>query len=252
MGPIEKNELDRLFFELASESRLGILRELQAGDLRLLEIARKLGLTDTEASRQTQRLSEAKLVKKQPDGMYSLTAYAKLVLDISSPLDFVSTFRDYFLDHDASSLPCEFRARFNELSRGQLSPIILETMNKMAGVLRNAKERIDCTIEVGGDLHVQIMLQQRARGVKVRWLIQESFIDKARELLLSATKIPEIRVTPRILLHLYMTEKEAAVCLRNNSGGFDYSTFFSEDPTFAKWTSDLYDHEWQRAKPWRP
>ena len=242
--------LDKLFFELASESRLGILHELQVKNLKMQELARRLDLTDTEACRQLQRLNEAKLVKKQPDGMYSLTVYAKLVLEISSPLDFVFSFRDYFLDHDASCLPCDFRSRFTELSRGQLSPIVLETMNKVAIMLRNAKDKIDCTIEIGGDLHIQIMMQRLAEGVKIRWLIQESFLDKAKALLLSATKLPEIRLTPRILLHLYMTEKESAFCLRNNNGVFDYSTFFSEDPAFAKWTSDLFNQEWQRAKPW--
>ena len=250
---VESEEgLDKLFYELANDSRLGILRELQSKELRILEIAKKLNLTDTEATRQLQRLSDGLLVQKQPDGHYKITPYANLVLHISSPLTFVYRFREYFLNHDASPIPGEFLIRLEELSGSELSPKILDTMNKMAIVLRNAKEIIYCTIEVGGDLHIQIMLQRFAEGVKVRWLIQESFIDKARELLLSATKLPEIRVTPRILLHLYMTEKEAAVCLRNNNGVFDYSTFFSEDPAFAKWASDLFNHEWQRAKSWRP
>ncbi|HLN88742.1 MAG TPA: hypothetical protein VK253_01630 [Candidatus Binatia bacterium] len=248
----EKEGIDKLFFELASESRLGILRQLQTKDLKMQEVARKLDLTDTESCRQLQRLSDAKLIEKRLDGKYSLTPYAKLVLEISSPLDFVSMFRDYFLAHDASFLPCEFRARFNELSLVQLSPVILETMNKVAVMLRNSKQRIDCTIEVGGDLHIQIMLQRLAEGLKVRWLIQESFLDKARAFLLSATKLPEIRVTPRIPLHLYLTEKEAACCLRNNEGTFDYSTFFGYDPAFLKWTNDLYNLEWQKARPWHP
>ena len=110
--------LDRLFFELPSESRLGILRELLTKNLRMQEVARRIDLTDTETCRQLQRLSDARLVQKQPDGTYSLTAYAKLVLNISSPMDFVSKFKEYFLEHEALSLPCEFRARFVELSRG--------------------------------------------------------------------------------------------------------------------------------------
>lgn len=241
--------MDRLFFELASESRLGILRQLGIKELKMQEVAQKLDLTDTEACRQLQRLSDAKLVEKRLDGKYSLTSYAKLVQEISSPLDFVSMFRDYFLAHDASFLPYEFRARLKELSLMQLSPVILETMNKVAAMLRNSEERIDCTIEVGGDLHIQIMLQRLTEGLKVRWLMQESFLDKARTLLLSTTKIPEIRVTPRIPLHLYLTEKEAACCLRNNEGIFDYSTLFGDDPASLKWTNDLYNYEWQKARP---
>ncbi len=44
---------DSLFFELASESRLNMLRELSRSQLKMQEITRKLDLTATEASRQT-------------------------------------------------------------------------------------------------------------------------------------------------------------------------------------------------------
>ncbi len=214
------------------------------------EVARKLDLTDTETCRQLQRLSDARLIQKHPDGSYSLTAYAKLVLNISSPLDFVSKFKGYFLEHETSSLPCEFRSRFIELSGGQLSPVMMETFNRVAVMLRSAQENIDVTIEVGSDLHLEIMLQRLKQGLKVRWLIQESFLNTAKATFLSAGQLPEIRVTPRISSHLYLTEKEAAFCLRNNNGVMDYSTFFGEDPAFLKWTNDLYNHEWQKAKPW--
>ncbi len=243
--------LDRLFFELASESRLGILRELGTTDLRMQEIARKLDLTDTETCRQLQRLSDARLVQKHSDGTYGLTAYAKLVIDISSPLNFIAKFREYFLEHEASPLPSEFRIRLVELSGGQLSSVAMETFNRVAVMLRNAQENIDVTIEVGSDLHLEIMMQRLKQGLKVRWLIQESFLKTAKATFLSAGQLPEIRVTPRISSHLYLTEEAAAFCLRNNNGVMDYSTFFGEDPAFLKWTRDLYNYEWQKAKPWR-
>jgi predicted transcriptional regulator len=72
--------LDKLFFELASENRLGIMLELQGVGFRMHEIARRLNMTDTETCRQLQRLSEALLIKKQPDGTYSITNYGKLAL----------------------------------------------------------------------------------------------------------------------------------------------------------------------------
>jgi len=42
---LENQALGKLFYELANENRLGILCELQSGELRLLEIARKLDMT---------------------------------------------------------------------------------------------------------------------------------------------------------------------------------------------------------------
>jgi len=244
--------LDKLFFELASESRLGILHGLQMKNLKMQELARKLDLTDTETCRQLQRLNEARLVRKQPDGTYNLTRYANLILNFSSPLDFIARFKDYFLEHDALTLPCEYLFRLGELSESKLSPIIMETFNKVGIMLRNAKERIDCTIEVGSDAHLQIMRQRLTEGLKVRWLIQESFLDKGRELLHPVTKLPEIRITPKIFYHIYLTDKAAAFCLRCNNGTMDYSSFIGEDQTFLNWANDLYNHEWQRAKPWHP
>jgi predicted transcriptional regulator len=245
-------EVGRLFYELSSESRLGILRKLQTKNLKMKEIAQSLDLTETEAFRQLQRLSEARLVQKQLDGTYRLTTYANLVLNTASPLDFISKFKEYFLEHDALSLPHEFRARLKELSGGKLNPVMIETFNKVAIMLKNAHERIDATIEVGSDLHLQIMMQRLEEGVRVRWLTQESFIEKSRSMLLAARKIPEIRVTSRILTHIYQTEKEAAVCFRNIDGTFDYITFFSKDSEFLNWSSDLWVHGWEKAKPWLP
>jgi predicted transcriptional regulator len=88
--------VEKLFFELASESRLGILRKLMEKDWKMNEVARKLDLTTTETFRQLQRLSEGLLVEKQPEGTYSITEYGRLVLQLSSSLEFVSKHKQYF------------------------------------------------------------------------------------------------------------------------------------------------------------
>jgi len=83
-----------LFFQLASTGRRRILSEVQRHNLHLNEVAKRLGMTATETLRQLQRLTEAGLLEKKPDGKYQLTSYAKLVLDSSSPLDFISTYKE--------------------------------------------------------------------------------------------------------------------------------------------------------------
>ena len=74
----EEYGLEKLFFELASENRLCILRELQKENLKMQEIARRLDVTPTEAFRQLERLSTASLVQKQPDGTFTLAEYGNL------------------------------------------------------------------------------------------------------------------------------------------------------------------------------
>ena len=94
---LENNEgVEKLFFELSSKSRLDILRELQKEKLKMQEIAHRLNVTATEAFRQLQRLSNALLVQKQPEGTLALAQYGRLVLQLSSSLDFVSKHKNTF------------------------------------------------------------------------------------------------------------------------------------------------------------
>ena len=88
--------IEKLFFELASESRLSILRELQKENLKMQEIARRIDVTATEAFRQLERLSAALLVKRQSDGTFALAEYGKMVLQLSSSLEFVSKHKNTF------------------------------------------------------------------------------------------------------------------------------------------------------------
>ena len=243
--------IEKLFFDLASESRLGILKELQVKELRMQELARRLNLTDTEVSRQLQRLSESMLIQKQPDGTYSLTGYAKLVLSICSPLGFISRYKEYFRDHDSSLLPIEFRARLAELSGGTLISKTVEHINKTTEMFWGAQKRID-TVVLGGVALIEILKQRSQEGVKIRWLMHESFIPNAPSVLSSWKQLPEIRRTPNVLGYVVVTDKAALLSILENDGTMSYSPFYGEDASFLKWAEDLFIHEWEKAKPWQP
>jgi predicted transcriptional regulator len=60
----QEKSLETLFYELASQDRLSILLELCTSALKMQDLARKLDLTATEASRQLQRMSQAKLIAR--------------------------------------------------------------------------------------------------------------------------------------------------------------------------------------------
>jgi predicted transcriptional regulator len=241
-----------LFFQLASIDRKRILSELQSGSLHLNEIAKRLGMTATEALRQLQRMTDACLLEKMSDGKYRLTPYAKIALDASAPLDFISRFREFFMTHNSMLLPVEFRARLAELSGGIFLPTAVDTFNTVTGMLQSAREKIDGTIEVGFATQLDIMKQRIADGVKVRWLLQESYLPKARDVLRPVKKFPEMRYTPWLWGHLYQNDNAADVQLRLNDGAQDYLSFHGKDPKFLQWTSDFFEYEWKKAKPWYP
>ena len=209
-------------------------------------------MTATETLRQLQRMTGACLLEKLPDGKYKLTPYAKIVLNVSAPLDFISKFREFFMTHNLMLLPTEYRARLAELSGGVLLPTAVDTFNTVTGMLQSARDRIDGTIEVGFDTQLEIMKQRIAEGVKVRWLLQESYLSKAKDVLRTAKKFPEMRYIPWLWGHLYQNENAADVQLRQNDGTQDYISFHGKDPMFLQWSSDFFEYEWKKAKPWYP
>jgi predicted transcriptional regulator len=243
--------LDKLFFELASESRLGLLHELQSENIRMQELARRLELTDTETCRQLQRLSEARLVQKQPDGLYKLTTYARLVLDASSHMDFIFKNMEYFQDHDVFLLPPEFRARLGELFGARLIRSTVETLNWVCEMFKNAEKKIDGVV-VGMETMLDIELQRLNEGLKVRWLLHESYLPRAKLKLQSLDRLPEMRWASSLHGHVGITDKAAVLTIKHNDGTWSYDAFVGEDPAFIKYAEDLFMHEWEKAKPWHP
>ena len=77
---VDEKRLDMLFYELANEDRLAILRELCDSQLKMQDVARKLDLTATEASRQLQRMSQAKLIERGPEGTYATTHFGQTTI----------------------------------------------------------------------------------------------------------------------------------------------------------------------------
>ena len=246
----KQEEIEELHFELASESRLGILGELEKKPVKMRELVSRLRLTDTEAFRQLRRLSEAQLVEKLPDGTYRLTPYAKLVKDNCSPLEFISKHRGYFLEHDAFLLPREFRSRLDELSGCEYIPTTVGSFNKGTEYFSGAK-RIDAVI-FGTEAMIERLRVRIEEGVKMRWLMHESFLDRAPAVLRKWKTLPEIRVTPEVPGHILVTDRAALITIRRHNGEVSYDSFVGEDPSFLKWAGDLFAHEWQKARPWQP
>jgi predicted transcriptional regulator len=124
-------------------------------------------------------------------------------------------------------------------------------MNEVTEMFTGAQKKIDASV-LGFKLLLDITMKRLREGVKVRWLVQESFLSEARTMLLSEEKRPEIRGTPRILGNVNVTDKAAMLTIRRNDGTMSYNSFFGEDAPFLKWAEDLFMHEWEKAKPWYP
>jgi len=240
--------MERLFFELASETRLCILRVLQKENLKMQEIARRLDVTATEAFRQLERLSDSLLVQKQPEGTFAITEYGKLILQLTSSLEFVSKYKDYFSTHDLMRLPIHLINRLGELSRATVMTDTVENIN-IGGRAFTEAEQYGYAIAEGTvtEQMIPIMNQQFQKGLKFKMLIPE------KRLLANPTppaiaKNFEARGLPELPAILFLTEKEAGVCFFQVGGRVDYAAFYGRDPTFLSWVNDLFLHYWEKGE----
>jgi len=246
---LENDEgIEKLFFELASESRLSILRELQKENLKMHEIARRLDVTATEAFRQLQRLSEALLVQKQPEGTFAITQYGKLVLQLSSSIDFVFKYKNYFSTHDVWRLPHQFVNRLGELSQTSLIMDTIEGLNKGERLFMDAEHYAWAVVEGRiPELMGPLMDEKVRKGLEVRMLFLERFrppttIPPVKLLNLESKTLSDI---PAIIA---LTEKGAAICFHLVGGRADYAGFFGSDPLFLNWVKDLFLYYWDKGK----
>ncbi len=240
-----REELAKLFFELASDSRLSILGELRAETLKMQEVARRLDVTATEAFRQLERLSSALLVQRLPEGTYTLTAYGRLVLQLSSPLGFLLKHREYFSTHNVSALPYQFINRLGELSGATLIADTMESLNRAERLFIEMKQFGWGMAEgVIPELMGPVMDQQLSKGIKMKFIIPESKLPPESPGIANV----EIRGLPDIPIIIAMNEKEAMICPRSNDGKMDYSAFYGSDLLFLGWTRDLFGYFWEKGK----
>jgi predicted transcriptional regulator len=211
------------------------------------EITRKLDLTSTEAFRQLERLCEASLIQKQPEGTYTLTNYGKLIFYLSPSFEFAFKHKKYFLTHDVWKLPYPFINRLAELSQGNLNNDIVEVMNKMEEMIRASEDHVWVITNRVLVAHDNAMKKKILEGVKFRALLHEKLIKS------SQAKVPtEQNVENRFLSNvpgiMMTTEKEAGICLFSLSGETGSSALFGTDPLFLKWVTDLFIYYWDQGK----
>lgn len=244
---LQDDGIEKLFFELASESRLAILKILQHENVKMQEIARRLDVTATEAFRQLDRLSAASLIQKQPDGTFAIGEYGKLVLQLSSSLEFASKHKGYFSTHDLTRLPNQFVSRLNELSEARLITDTIEALNVIQNAYMEA-EKFSWGIAEGTipSNMGSIMEQKLKKGIKMRFIIPENRFQINE----TAPKVKNLEVKGISELPVVMgfTEKEGAVCFRQVGGKIDYVGFYGNDLNFMSWVEDLFLYYWDKGK----
>jgi predicted transcriptional regulator len=238
--------IERLFFELASESRLSILREINRQNGKLRELARKLNLSTTDTFRQLQRLSDALLIQKQNDGSYGITQYGIFVLRFSNSIEFLFKHKAFFSSHDFARLPSQFLDRIGELSKAEFSSDTMASVNVVQRIIREADQYMwagaaEQPLSIRPILEVSI-----PQGVKYKFLFHKQFIP-ATPTFPGMERAVEWRAIEDIPVNIVISEKEAGISFYLPNGKTDYIGFFGKDPLFMNWVKDAFAYYWAQG-----
>ena len=248
--------LAELLFILASMDRLTLLSEIVIEKRRLSQLTAKLSATPQETSKHLMRLRNAKLIEKDSDGLFGLTAFGKTIVNLLPSIRFLTENKEYFLSHDISSLPLEFIERLGELQEGQYADKVGSILAHIQQVVQSAEEYIWLMADHRlGDQEYVTKSGKLENSGTVTW----------RVIVPAASDInwAEVRRTVgihkgRIEYHLIqdpndikvgmaLNEKIAGVTFPDITGKLDFNSGFrSDNPLFRKWCQDLFVIHWTR------
>ena len=249
-------KLCSLLFELSSEDRLTMLTLLREEPMKLTHLSQRLKYTPPEASRNVSRLSEAKLIERDPDGVYHLSPLGEEAIRLLDGYRFLSKHSEYFSTHTLRDIPCEFTDRLGALVNAEQPREIMSILSKSENMVEEAEEYVLTIADSFPMSWIPLELESVMRGVKNRTIVQRGLqmspeldaVTRREEAVLAArgmSNLLEIRYVDRADVFLMMSEKEVGgITFRTVGGGFDHMHFSGSDSRFHGWCKDLFEYYW--------
>jgi len=244
----------KLLFNLSSTDRLTLLLTIRREkNLRMVQLASKIGATMPEASRHLGRLTDAKLIEKSSDGTYSISSYGSLLLLLLSSFSFLSKTRDYFLSHDSSLLPIEFIERIGELYEHEYAANVSKVLRHTENVINSANEYVYLMADqalITGPSMAQVIVNHH---VYVRIIIPISShiperYQQIKKILGDKLELKLLR-DEDVKIAIAMNEKIAGITFPDLKGKIDFNSgFTSSNIDFHKWCNNVFTFYWDKSK----
>ena len=249
--------LHEFLFELASGDRLNILLLLEKEPLRLSNLSKKLNSTVQETSRNTSRLTEARLIAKETDGSFRLTAYGEETLNLLEGFSFLSKHREYFLTHTLSTLPKQFSNSLASLCGCELIDDVMVAFSNVESMIQQAEEHVWILSNQILVSTIPKLEEALERGVEFRLILPLGVTPPkdALERMLSPVFFEAIkkgkfenRFLEKIDVLICLSEKElGALAFLNIEGKMDYRGFRATDEMSFNWARALFSHYWNAS-----
>lgn len=243
--------------ELASGTRCEMLLMLKVKPTRTNKLAKDLNLTVQETHRNTARLVETGIIRKDNDGMFSLTEYGKLVVEQIGYYQFLFEHRKFFEDHTCD-LPPKFKQRLGALQNCQLVTKVTNVQERIKKMESGAKNQIKLIVSQAWEDEGKILLDSAKKGVKISTIfgfdsiMPDEIAENIQKKLTSYIQkgiLEQKIVDGNVKLSLYIADKKAAVMFPNQKGDIDMNTLFvGDDEEFYEWCLDYFDYLWNASK----
>jgi len=265
-------DLYDMLFEVSNDIRHKILITLKEKSATVTSLSQRLDISLTEASRHFNRLSQAGLIQKNPEGDFSITLMGKTVLSQVEPLSFVVEHSEYFKNHNATRIPTQFLNRLHEIREAtpnyQKQANIMRLVEKIERIPLEAEEFSFCILDNSSmelvlysepeedDQNTESIVESISKGTISRALFPSS-LDTSRippdsmDAFTDLHKLEnfEFRIIPQTDIFLYMNEKYAIISFPDKNNTYNYLGFESTDQQTLNWCKDLFEYYWKTSKP---
>ena len=247
---VDMQSLCDLMFELSNTDRVRILLSLLQGPENITGISKQLKNTTQETSRHITRLSDVGLVGRQPDGTYRITSYGKIVFNQIEGIEFLSTHKDYFIDHTMEALPYEYVSRIGELKNSSYIDNVMTVFQKIQEISDESEKHIWRITDKRLNIVYSNIQKAADRGVEYRRIEPETVNESPLIEIKPPIEPGSVRSLESVPVFMAISEKEVGgLAFPRINGEFDYIGFNSKDTQVLKWCSDLFKHYWNMGKP---
>jgi predicted transcriptional regulator len=249
------SDTEKTFFELASEQRLAIIFRLNEKSAKISQLAKDLGITMQEAHRNVNRLQDAGLIEKDPEGIFSLTTFGNTIIKQIPTFNYLSKHKEYFSEHILGELPIKFIMRLGALDRCEFVKGVVAILERWKDIHRQGDQYVyEIVPQVPMDLIEPAVNRVKEKGVKYSYVLPKNvIIPKGRKDLLKKLGHSELlnkgaierRMVESVQVAVILNEKHAAVLFPTQKGETDMNMmFFSSDPVFHEWCLDYFRYRW--------
>ena len=248
-------DTEKTFFELASEQRLAIIFRLNEKKAKISQLAKDLGITMQEAHRNVNRLQDAGLIEKDPEGIFSLTTFGNTIIKQIPTFNYLSKHKEYFSEHILGELPIKFIMRLGALDSCEFVKGVVAILERWKDIYRQADQYIyEIVPQVPIDLIEPAVMRVKEKGIKYSYVLpKDVIIPKGRKDLLKKLGHNELlnkgaierRMVENVQVAVILNEKQASVLFPNQKGETDMNMMFvSSDNVFHEWCLDYFRYRW--------